>query len=152
LLWHFSRSDKIENCPAQFLAVCWIVRVDFQVHCIRDGFSVSQRPAARPIAPSAEHLRNPDEGTREPNRPRIAGVLVLAKEDRLLKRLGVHHDEGETEHDQEVLFMRPEVVGELQQAKPDGVGAVSQRLIQRANDLNCGRASGRWQAFRCACR
>jgi hypothetical protein len=32
LLWHFSRGDKIENCPAQFLAVCWIVRVEFKVH------------------------------------------------------------------------------------------------------------------------
>jgi len=28
LLWHFSPGDKIENCPAQFLAVCWIVHVE----------------------------------------------------------------------------------------------------------------------------
>ena len=41
LLWHFSPCDKIENCPAQFLAVCWIVRVGFQVHRLRHGFSVS---------------------------------------------------------------------------------------------------------------
>src|SRR6266513_953984 len=41
LLWHFSFGDKIENCPAQFLAVCWIVHVDFKVHRLRDGFSVS---------------------------------------------------------------------------------------------------------------
>jgi hypothetical protein len=41
LLWHFSPGDKIENCSAQFLAVCWIVRVEFKVHCFRDGFSVS---------------------------------------------------------------------------------------------------------------
>ena len=31
LLWHFSPGDKIENCSAQFLAVCWIVRVEFKV-------------------------------------------------------------------------------------------------------------------------
>ena len=41
LLWHFSPGDKIENCPAQFLAVCWIVHVEFKVHRLRDGFSVS---------------------------------------------------------------------------------------------------------------
>ena len=41
LLWHFSPGDKIENCPAQFLAVCWIVRVEFKVHRLRNGFSVS---------------------------------------------------------------------------------------------------------------
>ena len=34
-------ADKIENCRAQFLAVCWIVRVEFKVHRLRDGFSVS---------------------------------------------------------------------------------------------------------------
>jgi hypothetical protein len=26
LLWHFSPGYKIENCSAQFLSVCWIVR------------------------------------------------------------------------------------------------------------------------------
>ena len=31
LLWHFSPGDKIENCPAQFLAVSWIVCVEFEV-------------------------------------------------------------------------------------------------------------------------
>jgi len=41
LHWHFSPGDKIENCPAQFLAVRWIVRVEFKVHRLRDGFSVS---------------------------------------------------------------------------------------------------------------
>ena len=41
LLSHFSLGDKIENCSAQFLAVCWIVHVEFKVHCLRDGFSVS---------------------------------------------------------------------------------------------------------------
>ena len=41
LLWHFSPGDKIENCPAQFLAVCWIVHVEFKIHRFRDGFSVS---------------------------------------------------------------------------------------------------------------
>ena len=41
LLWHFSLGDKIKNCSAQFLAVCWIVRVDFKVQRLRDGFSVS---------------------------------------------------------------------------------------------------------------
>ena len=41
LLSHFSLGDKIENCSAQFLAVCWIVRVEFKVHRLRDGFSVS---------------------------------------------------------------------------------------------------------------
>jgi hypothetical protein len=40
-LSHFSLGDKIENCSAQFLAVCWIVRVEFKVHRFRDGFSVS---------------------------------------------------------------------------------------------------------------
>ena len=32
LLWHFSPGDKIKYCPAQFLAVCWIVHVEFKVH------------------------------------------------------------------------------------------------------------------------
>ena len=41
LLWHFSSGDKIENCSAQFLAVCWIVHVEFEVHRLRDGFGVS---------------------------------------------------------------------------------------------------------------
>ena len=41
LLWHFSLGDKTENCSAQFLAVCWIVHVQFKVHRLRDGFSVS---------------------------------------------------------------------------------------------------------------
>jgi hypothetical protein len=50
LLSHFSLGDKIENCSAQFLAVCWFVRVDFKVHRIRDGFSVSNAlpPALMP--------------------------------------------------------------------------------------------------------
>src|SRR6266852_1582506 len=38
---HFSPGNKIENCSSQFLAVCWIVRVEFKVHRLRDGFSVS---------------------------------------------------------------------------------------------------------------
>jgi hypothetical protein len=29
LLGHFSLGDKTENCSAQFLAVCWIVHVEF---------------------------------------------------------------------------------------------------------------------------
>ena len=41
LLWHFSPRHKIENCSAQFLAVCWIVHVEVKVHRLRDGFSVS---------------------------------------------------------------------------------------------------------------
>ena len=41
LLSHFSPGDKIENCSAQFLAVCWIVHFEFKVHRLRDGFSVS---------------------------------------------------------------------------------------------------------------
>jgi hypothetical protein len=41
LLSRFSPGDKIENCSAQFLAVCWIVHVEFKVHRLRDGFSVS---------------------------------------------------------------------------------------------------------------
>jgi hypothetical protein len=41
LLSHFSPGDKTENRSAQFLAVCWIVRVEFKVHRLRDGFSVS---------------------------------------------------------------------------------------------------------------
>ena len=40
LLWHFAPGDKIENCPAQFLAVCGIVRVEFKVQRLRDGLSV----------------------------------------------------------------------------------------------------------------
>jgi hypothetical protein len=40
LLSHFSLGDKIENCPAQFLAVCWSVHVEFKVHRLRDGSSV----------------------------------------------------------------------------------------------------------------
>ena len=41
LLWHFSPGHKIENCAAQFLAVCWIVRVEFKVQRPCDGLSVS---------------------------------------------------------------------------------------------------------------
>ena len=41
LPWRFSPGDKIENCVAQFLAVCWIVHVEFKVHRLRHGFSVS---------------------------------------------------------------------------------------------------------------
>ena len=41
LLSHFSPSDKIKNCPAQFLAVSWIVHVEFKLHRLRHGFSVS---------------------------------------------------------------------------------------------------------------
>jgi hypothetical protein len=41
LISHFSPGDKIENCSAQFLAVCWIVHVEFKLHRLRDGFSVS---------------------------------------------------------------------------------------------------------------
>ncbi len=41
LLSHFSPGDKIENCSAQFLAVCWIAHVEFKVHRLRHGFSVS---------------------------------------------------------------------------------------------------------------
>jgi len=41
LLWHFSPGDKTENRSAQFLAVCWIVRVKFKVHRLCNGFSVS---------------------------------------------------------------------------------------------------------------
>jgi hypothetical protein len=36
LLSHFSPGDKIEKCSAQFPAVCWIVRVEFKVHRLRD--------------------------------------------------------------------------------------------------------------------
>ena len=41
LLSHFSPGDKIENCPAQFLAVRWIVHVELKLHRLRNGFSVS---------------------------------------------------------------------------------------------------------------
>jgi hypothetical protein len=41
LLWHFSPGDKVENCSAQSLAVCWIAHVEFKVHRPRDGLSVS---------------------------------------------------------------------------------------------------------------
>ncbi len=41
LLSHFSPGNKIQNCPAQFLAVCWIIHLEFEIHRIRDGFSVS---------------------------------------------------------------------------------------------------------------
>jgi hypothetical protein len=37
LLWHSSPGDKNENCSAQFLAVCWIVRVEFKVHRPQQG-------------------------------------------------------------------------------------------------------------------
>ena len=40
LFLHFSPGDEVENCPAQFLAVRWIVRVEFKVHRFRNGFSV----------------------------------------------------------------------------------------------------------------
>ena len=40
LIWHFSAGDKIENCPAQFFAIYWIVHVEFKFHRVRDGFSV----------------------------------------------------------------------------------------------------------------
>src|SRR5205809_5933445 len=41
LLSNFFPGHKIQNCSAQFLAVCWIVHVEFKVHRLRDGFSVS---------------------------------------------------------------------------------------------------------------
>ncbi len=41
LLSHFSPCDKIENCSAQFLAVCWIVHLEFKVQRLRNGFSLS---------------------------------------------------------------------------------------------------------------
>ena len=41
LLSHFSPRHKIENCSAQFLAVCWIAHVEFKVHRLRNGFGVS---------------------------------------------------------------------------------------------------------------
>jgi hypothetical protein len=44
LLSDFSTGDKIENCSAQFLAVCWIVHVQSKVHRLRDGLSVSNAP------------------------------------------------------------------------------------------------------------
>ena len=40
-LSRFSLGDKIENCSAQFLAVCWTVHVEFKVHRLRDRFGVS---------------------------------------------------------------------------------------------------------------
>jgi hypothetical protein len=30
LLWHFSLGDKTKNCSAQFLAVRWIIHVEFK--------------------------------------------------------------------------------------------------------------------------
>ena len=51
------------------------------------------------------------------------------QEDRFVELFGMYHDEGQTEHDQEVPFTRSEVVGELRRARPVGVGAASQRLI-----------------------
>jgi hypothetical protein len=41
LFSHFSAGAKIENCSAQFPTLCWFVRVDFKVHRLCDGFSVS---------------------------------------------------------------------------------------------------------------
>jgi hypothetical protein len=41
LLSHLSPSDNTQNCPAQFLAVSWIIHVQFKLHRLRDGFSVS---------------------------------------------------------------------------------------------------------------
>src|SRR4030095_10881505 len=41
LFSHFSPGNKIENCSAQFLPVCWTVHVEFKLHRLRDGFSVS---------------------------------------------------------------------------------------------------------------
>jgi hypothetical protein len=37
----FTFSDKVEKCSAKFLAVCWFVRINFEVHRFRDGFSKS---------------------------------------------------------------------------------------------------------------
>ena len=51
LLWHFSSGDKIENCPAQFLSVCWIVHVEFKNSCQQFQFcfcSLAQRSVRRP--------------------------------------------------------------------------------------------------------
>src|SRR5215831_15268670 len=41
LLPPFSLGDKFENCSAQFLAVCWMVHVDFKVQRLRNRFGVS---------------------------------------------------------------------------------------------------------------
>jgi hypothetical protein len=51
LLSHFSLGDKIENCSAQFLAVCWIVHVEFKNSCQQFQFcfcSLAQRSVRRP--------------------------------------------------------------------------------------------------------
>jgi hypothetical protein len=38
---HSRRIVALKRSPAQFLAVCWIVHVEFKLHRLRDGFSVS---------------------------------------------------------------------------------------------------------------
>ena len=65
LLWHFSPGDKIENCSAQFLAVCWIVHVEFKVHRPRDGFSVSNALLLDQSLPAliGHHLDQIGDGT-----------------------------------------------------------------------------------------
>jgi hypothetical protein len=39
LPWHFSPGDKIQNCPAQFLAVSWIIHVELKLHRLRPGLA-----------------------------------------------------------------------------------------------------------------
>jgi hypothetical protein len=56
-LWHFSPGDKIENCPAQFLAVCWIVRVELSAKPV--GVGAVSRPSI--LAGDAEKY-NSDAG------------------------------------------------------------------------------------------
>src|SRR4029450_9189851 len=64
-LWHFSPGDEIENCAAQFLAVCWIVRVEFKVHRPRDGLSVSNALLLDQSLPAfiGHHLDQIGDGT-----------------------------------------------------------------------------------------
>ena len=59
LLSRFSPGHKIENCPAQFLAVCWIVHVQIKLLRLGHGFSVSNAlllgqslPAFKRLSPS----------------------------------------------------------------------------------------------------
>ena len=82
--WHFPPGDKIENCSAQFLAVCWIVHVEFKLHRLRHGFSMggprrgieTQRAVRievrRPLAQVVDRVGPHREGRPSRDGPRLS--------------------------------------------------------------------------------
>jgi hypothetical protein len=69
LLSHFSPGDNIENCPAQFLAVCWILRVELSAKPVGDG-AVSQ-----PSILAGDAEKYPSDAVRLRSYRQLSGFL-----------------------------------------------------------------------------